>query len=518
MGIFRTMIARRTRIAAALCLVAVPALFAEEAPGEAVSELAADAFRGGWCGVAHFGDQTAPLSLHVAMEGEPFVTIDLPTMDTWGARIGELAVVDGEVRIGSWALAWPPSSDKGEDAAGTATVGRLTGTLPSWLVPAQILPVEFERCEPPARTAVEWDAPRPDVAWSVDAGGPVWAGLELDRTANHLLVATQNGFVLALDAATGRQAWFWSAGGEIHSQPSVVGDAVYVASDDGKVSKLERLSGHLLWQAEIGTGPERLGPEDPKSKWDRYGSAVVAAGNRLFVGSRDGAVYCLDAVSGERKWRFQTDDIVQATPAVSGNRVFVASFDGRVTALALATGEPLWSHATGFAIPADLAVAGDIVLAGSRSYELLGLAAGDGDPVWKRYFWFSWIDSSPSVEGGVAYIGSSDGLKLSALYAKTGDALWETRVPGWSWARPSVTATSVFEGTVGTTDYIGGRTGTFLAVERATGEIRWLYEEEEPEAGQYGFAASSVATDELVYAADLAGRVFAFRAKGVQPQ
>jgi outer membrane protein assembly factor BamB len=484
----------------------LPALAAGQAvPGaEADSDPSLEALHGGWCGVARYGGQTANLALHIGQEHEPLaVTADLPTMDTWGARIGDLKVADDAVQIGPWSLAW---TGRGEGER-----ERLSGHLPSWLVPAQSIPVEFARCEPPVRIAVDWSYPRPEVAWSLDAGAPVWAGLELDRTAQRLLVATQNGYVVALDAATGRQAWFWSAGGPIHSQPTVMGDAVYVASDDGKVSKLERLSGKLVWQAEIGTGPARLGPENPESKWDRYGSAVVGAGNRLFVGSRDGAVYCLDAETGQRKWRYQTDDIVQATPVVVGNRVFVASFDGRVTALSLASGEPLWRHATGFPIPADLAVAGDVVLAGSRSYELLALATGDGDPVWKRYFWFSWIDSSPSVEGGVAYIGSSDGLKLSALNTKTGDALWETRVPGWSWGRPSVTATSVFEGTVGTTGYIGGRTGAFLAVERASGEIRWLLEEQSEEEGQYGFAASSVATDELVYAADLAGRVYAFR-------
>jgi outer membrane protein assembly factor BamB len=487
-------------LALSLLLPGVPARCAESAEGGGPGP---DAFRGGWCGVARYGEQTANLALHVASEGAPIVTADLPTMDTWGARIGELKVADGAVQIGPWSLA----VSAGEDAKPR----RLTGYLPSWLVPAQTLPVEFERCEPPARAVVEWNHPRPEIAWTVDAGAPVWAGLEFDRAANRLLVATRDGYLLALDAATGDRAWWWNKAGSIHARPSIVGDAIYVASDDGKVSKLERLSGKLIWQADIGTGPERLGPENPESKWDRYGSSVVAAGNRLFVGSRDGAVYCLDAQTGERKWRFQTDDIVQATPALAGNRVFVASFDGRVTALAAATGEPLWRHATGFPIPADLAVAGDVVLAGSRSYELLALAVGNGDPVWKRYFWFSWIDSSPNVEGGVAYIGSSDGLKLSALNAQTGDALWETRVPGWSWARPSVTATGVFEGTVGTTNYIGGRTGTFFAADRSTGEIRWLYEEAPPEEGQYGFAASSVATDELVYAADLGGRIYAFR-------
>jgi len=483
-------------------------LLALPAPREALAEKSATAsdemaapFAGGWCGEARHGGQVRRLALHVPEAGDQPVTVDIPAMDAWGIAIGGLKATEAGLEIGAWPLTW-----EGERA-------RLTGSLPAWLVPRRTIPVEFERCDPPAREEPDWNYPAPEIAWSLELDGAVWAGLELDRAANRVLVATVAGTLTALEMGSGERAWTWSAGGAIRAQPSVIGDAVYVASDDGRVSKLARLSGRLLWQAEIGTGPERLGPESPDSKWDRYGSSVVEAGGRLFVGSRDGALYCLDPETGERLWRFQTEDILQATPATSGERVFVASFDGGVTALSAANGEPLWRFDAQLPVPADLAVADGVVLAGSRTYDLHALAEGSGEPVWSRFFWFSWIDSPPNVVSGVAYVGSSDVLLLSALSTRTGDAVWETLLPGWSWARPAVAGGGVFTGTVGSVTYVGARAGTFVAVDRASGRIRWLYPAPAPEEGQWGFGASAAATEDLVFAADLGGRIYAFRAR-----
>jgi outer membrane protein assembly factor BamB len=86
-------------------------------------------------------------------------------------------------------------------------------------------------------------------------------------------------------------------------------------------------------------------------------------------------------------------------------------------------------------------------------------------------------------------------------------------LPGWSWARPAVAGGGVFTGTVGSVTYVGARAGTFVAVDRASGKIRWLYPAPAPEEGQWGFGASAAATEDLVFAADLGGRIYAFRAR-----
>ena len=55
-----------------------------------------------------------------------------------------------------------------------------------------------------------------------------------------------------------------------------------------------------------------------------------------------------------------------------------------------------------------------------------------------------------------------------------------------------------------------------LALDRATGAIRWIFLDPPPEetvkAGKnWGFAASAAVRDGLVYAADFNGKVYAFQ-------
>lgn len=49
------------------------------------------------------------------------------------------------------------------------------------------------------------------------------------------------------------------------------------------------------------------------------GSQVSVAGNRAYVGSRNGIVYALDANSGCIVWAFEADAGVRSTPVVGGN-------------------------------------------------------------------------------------------------------------------------------------------------------------------------------------------------------
>src|SRR5438046_6480112 len=56
-----------------------------------------------------------------------------------------------------------------------------------------------------------------------------------------------------------------------------------------------------------------------KVKFDGSGSSPVIVDGVLYVGSADGAVYALDAMTGATKWRFQTGE--RLSPATSGAQV-----------------------------------------------------------------------------------------------------------------------------------------------------------------------------------------------------
>jgi outer membrane protein assembly factor BamB len=67
-------------------------------------------------------------------------------------------------------------------------------------------------------------------------------------------------------------------------------------------------------------------------------SSPAVSGGVVYIGSGDGCLYALNALTGEERWRlgtgrFATGGRVRSSPAVAGGRVFVGSMDGTVYAV-----------------------------------------------------------------------------------------------------------------------------------------------------------------------------------------
>jgi outer membrane protein assembly factor BamB len=91
---------------------------------------------------------------------------------------------------------------------------------------------------------------------------------------------------------------------------------------------------------------------------------------------------------------------------------------------------------------------------------------------------------------------------------------WQSAVPGYPWQRTAVNEDLVITGSVGRGAYPASRNGALFALERTTGAFRWIYvdlpsEQQVKDRVQWGFAASPVLGEGVVYAADLEGRVYA---------
>ncbi|MBW8040078.1 MAG: PQQ-binding-like beta-propeller repeat protein [Planctomycetes bacterium] len=89
-------------------------------------------------------------------------------------------------------------------------------------------------------------------------------------------------------------------------------------------------------------------PADPKSLW-RYRasasyrpSAPVSAGGLVLVCGDDGKVRAIDGKTGDSKWSFATAGSVTQPPTLWKGRAYVGSSDGAVYCLEAATGRMLW--------------------------------------------------------------------------------------------------------------------------------------------------------------------------------
>ena len=62
-------------------------------------------------------------------------------------------------------------------------------------------------------------------------------------------------------------------------------------------------------------------------------AAPAVARGVVYVGSRDGVLYALDAITRAELWTFHTGNSIEASPALGAGMVYLASTDGTVYAL-----------------------------------------------------------------------------------------------------------------------------------------------------------------------------------------
>jgi outer membrane protein assembly factor BamB len=466
------------------------------------------ALEGWWSADPSFAGESSHVALHfVTVDGKPTARLSLPAIAIYDVALGTVTISGTQVDMQP--LSFPLTYD--------AQKQTLSGVLPKDAVPGYRIPVEFRRGEALAKPAPPtWNAPRPTRLWSAEVGSPVWAALARDPGSRLLFVGTDAGVLHAL-GEDGTVRWKYDAGGAIRSEPAVIQGQVYVSSDAGFTAKLDATHGQVAWRVKTDEiAAPRLPPTDEKTRWDRYGSGIIADGKRLYLASRDKNLYALDIKTGATLWRYTASDIMTATPALYRDLVLIADYAGQVQALGAADGKVRWTYDARLAVPGDLVVDGDQVLVGSRSYDLIALDAATGRERWKHYYWFSWIESPPVAREGVVYTGSSDATHVYAIDSRSGKLRWKTAVPGWAWPRTAVNDRFVVAAVSGNGAYPGFRAGALVALDRASGAVRWMNIEPPSPAvidskQSWGYVAAPLIAGKVAYAADLTGRVSAFK-------
>lgn len=458
-------------------------------------------FAGSWVAYPEMDGRraTVGLKLEEDEDGALAATLVLPPLDAWNIPLGEARLENGRLITALGEFAYDDSKDT------------LTGDLPAGLVPVHRVSIVLSRTDhlsPPPEPRQYGELVTP--LWTFGTGASVYGSPAIGEGAVYL--GSDDGYVYSLEPESGSLRWKTATGGPVRARPALGDGQVFVPSDDGRLYCLDQADGRVVWTTPIGTSPApRSDPESDGYRYDHFSSAARINDERVFVGTLDGELVVLDRETGEEKWRFPTGDAVVSTPALVGGNVVFGSFDHHVYALDAEAGEVVWRFDTGAPVVSSPAIHDNRVIIGSRSYDLYGLRAADGAVDWRFYYWFSWVESSATVNGGVAYIGSSDSGMVFAIDAVTGREIWSFDTAGSPWGSPAVTDDRVYIGSVGVRGYFIAHKPGFYAIDRATGEPVWWYPVEHPENRKMAGFVSSPATDgKRVYVGGLDGMVYAF--------
>jgi len=139
--------------------------------------------------------------------------------------------------------------------------------------------------------------------------------------------------VLALDARTGTETWFFPTGGPVAASPVVDGPRVLAPAKDGVVYAIDRATGEEVWRMGVGAGV----------------SSPAVADGRLFVGGgafdAPGRVVAMNSTTGDVEWSFEPNGPVQASVTYGDGKVFFSTNTaiGTIYALNATTGRIVWS-------------------------------------------------------------------------------------------------------------------------------------------------------------------------------
>ncbi len=202
------------------------------------------------------------------------------------------------------------------------------------------------------------------------------------------------------------------------SSPAVWNGAVYFGSGDGYVYALDAATGALKWKFQTG---------------DVVHASPAISDGVLFVGSWDSYFYALDTTTGKEKWRFKTGEDpqihnqqgIQSSAAIAGGVVYFGCRDSNLYALDAATGQKKWAfnNKGSWVIGSPAVQNGKLYFGTSDSSMFYGLDAASGAQLFSHNF--KWLMfSSPSIAGGMLYIGTHEG-KLIAVDLKSQQPAWE---------------------------------------------------------------------------------------------
>lgn len=260
--------------------------------------------------------------------------------------------------------------------------------------------------------------------------------------------------------------WDYSVGSEYsdpdsHVAPWIDRDHVLLAANDGEVVALNTSTGARIWEASV-PGTVLAG--------------VAADERRAYVGTWEQEVFALDRETGAQLWKQTMPSEVLNLKALPDDRLAVRTNDDRLSVLNAEDGAQLWSHV--HSSPSlTLRGAGepeaqdDRVLVGFDDGRLIAFDAQSGLQHWEVRLAIPTgrtelerivdVDGPVRLAGGVAYAAALSN-QVGAVETVEGNLLWSKEVEAMH--APAVDDVAV---------YVTDIHGTLWSLDRKNGGVYW---------------------------------------------
>lgn len=284
----------------------------------------------------------------------------------------------------------------------------------------------------------------PTLAWRFDSGSEILASPIVAEGT--VFFTNRQGFLYAVDAATGTQKWRVNVGPYVlRTTPTYQDGALYLVAGFDAMS-LDASTGEERWRVEI-----------------RYAGTAspTVSEDAMFIVSQEGLLYALDISDGSELWRVATDGISFGSPAVTSDRLVVATDRGRVLGINPETGRMTWRRDFEIPVYTTPVITGDTVWIVSTDGLIRALALDDGND---QLDIETTSDLPVTADQGIVFSPSDDG-GIYAIEGESGNVQWFASTGGDVRAGPVRTETQIIA--------TGGNRIAGFDIE--TGEQIWYY-------------------------------------------
>ena len=264
--------------------------------------------------------------------------------------------------------------------------------------------------------------------------GKVYVGMGNRFFQDDGIRGTGKNGVIALNAETGDVLWQYNTDGEVMPTPAYHNGAIYIATGDRHLYKLDPDSGELLHKAKIGSTVSMSAPNITE--------------NTLYVGGSGPLPYTFSAYDLEKdefKWKTEFTDVIagldDVPPAVMDNVVVTTAVEGSyddpehiIYGMDTETGEILWQDnlGTGQMVKnnksgAPMIYEGKIYVGSPITKAFYAYDLKSGEKLWE--FKNNIIKAPPVAQDGIVYFSNTEGY-VYAMDAETGEKLARKKLGG----------------------------------------------------------------------------------------
>jgi outer membrane protein assembly factor BamB len=364
-----------------------------------------------------------------ALTGQQLWKLDveaLPPRESVAVAYGALYIIPGSVTTAVDTISGNEYATDNHlwairDPAPTETTLRVVSSWPQW------------RADPTHSSSAEVGPSNLSLAWKFQTEGSVISSPSIEDSIAY--VGSTDGYLYALDAWNGDLIWKYKTGDLIESSPAVANGKVYTGGDDGYVYCLDAYTSVLQWKTFVnGNLPFTFGTVVLKSS-----PAVVESmgGTVVYIGSLDGYLYAIDADNGDINWKTKALGPIESSPAYFNGAVYFTAEEPNIGALYkldAASGEQLWKKEIlyeyqftgGNQMLGSPSVADGKVFAPASLRAYYAFDVASGEQVWQftEPNAMEFIASSPLYVDGQLFIINK--FSITSLDADTGKEIWSS--------------------------------------------------------------------------------------------